>query len=73
MGIGGSINGEVNPTLHADPGERIVVVLVDGDEGTHDIVFPELDVRADPVSRLGETTSVTLTVPKRETTLESWT
>jgi nitrite reductase (NO-forming) len=70
MGIGGSINGEENPTLRAAPGERITVVLIDGDEGTHDVVFPGLNVRTDPVSRLGETTSVTLTVPKRETTFD---
>ncbi|MFN2121154.1 MAG: cytochrome D1 domain-containing protein, partial [Anaerolineales bacterium] len=69
LGVGGDIGGQVNPDLQAAPGERITVVLINGDDGSHDIVFPELGVRSDSVSDLGETTSLTLLVPDRETTL----
>jgi nitrite reductase (NO-forming)/hydroxylamine reductase len=70
LGVGGDIGGQVNPALHAEPGERITVVLINGDDGTHDVVFPELGVKSDSVSGLGKTTSVTLAVPNRDATLE---
>lgn len=70
LGVDGSINGVVNPALHADPGERITVMLVNSGHGTHDIVFPEINVKSDSVTKQGETTSVTFVVPKGDITLE---
>lgn len=63
LGVDGEINGLVNPALHAKPGERITVLLVNSGEGTHDIVFPALNVKSDKITRQGETTSLTFTVP----------
>jgi nitrite reductase (NO-forming)/hydroxylamine reductase len=70
LGVGGDINGEVNPTLMAEPGETIIVVLVNGGWGKHNIYFPALQVETDTVSEKGETTSVTFKVPANETEIE---
>jgi nitrite reductase (NO-forming) len=70
VGVNGSINGVVNPSLSAQPGERITVVLVNSGWGTHDIVFPELNVKSKKISKQGETTSVTFTVPAKDVALE---
>lgn len=70
VGVNGDINGVVNPSLRAEPGERITVVLVNSGWGKHDIVFPELNVRSDRIEKQGETTSVTFTVPAKDASLE---
>src|SRR5512139_3849924 len=53
LGINGDINGLVNPALHASPGEKITVMLVNSGEGEHSIAFPELNVHSDTVSKKG--------------------
>jgi nitrite reductase (NO-forming)/hydroxylamine reductase len=70
LGVDGSINGVVNPALHAEPGERITVMLVNSGEGRHDIVFPDLNVHSDTITKKGETTSITFKVPARDVALE---
>jgi nitrite reductase (NO-forming) len=70
LGVDGAINGLVNPALHAKPGERITILLVNSGEGTHDIVFPKLKVHSDKITKQGETTSVTFTVPDDDVALE---
>jgi len=70
VGINGEINGVANPTLYAKPGERITVYLVNNGWGTHDIAFADLNARSAKITKQGETTSVTFTVPDKETSLE---
>jgi nitrite reductase (NO-forming) len=70
LGVDGSINGLVNPALHAAPGEKVTVMLVNSGEGTHDIVFPKLNVKSDSITKRGETTSVTFTTPKGDGVFE---
>lgn len=70
LGVGGDINGMVNPTLHANPGETITVVLVNSGEGEHDISFPELKIKTKRVTANGESVSVTFTVPAQDVSLE---
>jgi len=70
LGVDGDINGLVNPALHAKPGERITIMLVNSGEGTHNIVFPKLNVHSDTITKQGETTSVTFTVPDKDVALE---
>ncbi len=72
LGVDGEINGVINPALNAKPGERITVMLVNSGEGTHDIVFILPDgkqVQSDKVSKKGETTSITFTVPDKDVTV----
>lgn len=70
LGVDGAINGVVNPALHAEPGERITVMLVNSGDGRHDIVFEGLNVKSDVVTKKGETTSVTFTVPQQEAAIQ---
>ncbi len=73
LGVDGEINGLVNPALHAKPGERITVMLVNGGEGTHDIVFAlpgGREVQSDAIDKRGETTSITFTVPENDAAIE---
>lgn len=70
LGVDGDINGLVNPVLRAKPGERITIMLVNSGEGAHDIVFPALNVASDKITKQGETTSVTFTVPSQDGALE---
>jgi len=69
VGVNENINGEVNPALHAKPGEKITVILINAGNGLHDIVFPELNVKSDTVHKKGETTSVTFAVPNKDVAL----
>lgn len=69
LGVNETINGAVNPALHAKPGEKINVILINSGDGKHDIVFPELNVKSDTVNQKGETTTVTLTMPDKDVVL----
>jgi len=69
IGVNEDINGIENPALHAKPGEKITVILINGGYGEHDIVFPNLNIHSDVIHQKGETTSITFTVPEREMAL----
>jgi len=70
LGVGGDINGVINPTLYADRGETITVMLVNGGEGEHDINFPNLKIKSKRVTEKGKSVSITFTVPNREVEIE---
>jgi nitrite reductase (NO-forming) / hydroxylamine reductase len=70
MGVGGEINGILNPTLVAEAGETVTVTLVNGGWGKHDIYFPDLKIGTKEVTEKGETASVVFKVPDQETELE---
>jgi nitrite reductase (NO-forming) len=52
-GVGGGIDGVVNPTLRAEPGQVVQVTLVNGDGALHDIVAPEFDAKSDQITGQG--------------------
>lgn len=41
MGVGGEIEGVINPTLKANAGDRIKITLINGDPIEHDLVIDE--------------------------------
>lgn len=63
LGVGDEINGQVNPTLHARAGETITVTLINGGEGSHQLVFEGVNAETEVVEKKGESASVTFTVP----------
>jgi len=69
IGVNEDINGSNNPAMHAKPGEKITVILINGGYGEHDIVFPELNIHSDVIHQKGETTTLTFTVPENDTVL----
>lgn len=52
-GVGGEIDGQVNPTLRAEPGQVVQVNLINGDGALHDIVAPEFDAKSDQIAGKG--------------------
>lgn len=63
LGVSDEVNGIPNPTLSAKPGQTITVTLINGGEGQHNITFPEVKASTEVVSKKGQETSVTFTVP----------
>jgi nitrite reductase (NO-forming) len=53
VGVGGDIEGVVNPTLRVAEGDVVQVGLVNGDGVEHDITFPEFKAATDRVNRKG--------------------
>jgi nitrite reductase (NO-forming) len=50
VGMGGEIDGLVNPDLVVEPGSSVVITLLNGDGMQHDLVIPDLDFRTPLVS-----------------------
>ena len=61
IGVGGGIDGVVNPTLSANAGDTLKITLSSGDGVEHDISFPDFGVTSDHV--VGKGSSVSLTFP----------
>lgn len=59
IGVGGDIDGTVNPELHADPGDIVQITLINGDGAQHDWSIPEFDAKTDLITGTG-TSSVTV-------------
>jgi nitrite reductase (NO-forming) len=53
VGVGGDIEGVVNPTLRVNDGDVVQVSLVNNDGIEHDVVFPEFKAGTDRVNRKG--------------------
>src|SRR5262245_7489894 len=51
VGVGGDIEGVVNPTLRVAEGDVIQVGLINGDGVEHDVVFPDFKAATDRVNR----------------------
>ncbi len=67
VGVGGPINGVVNPTLVASVGDTVTVTLTSGDGTEHNIDFPDFNVVSQNVSGKGNSVTVTFGVDKTGT------
>ena len=47
VGVGGDIEGVVNPTLRVAEGDVVQVGLINGDGVEHDVVFPDFKAATD--------------------------
>ena len=70
LGVSDEINGLENPTLSARPGSTITVTLINGGEGQHNLIFPEVQASTDVLTEKGEEASVTFTVPNTHGEME---
>jgi nitrite reductase (NO-forming) len=57
IGVGGAIDGVVNPTLEVAPNAVVQITLVDGDGAQHDIAFPDFNAKSDLITGQGSSTS----------------
>ena len=58
LGVGGTIDGQVNPILSAAEGQTVQIILINGEGAEHDIVFPEQDAKSSRVFGRGASTSI---------------
>jgi len=64
VGVGGSIDGQRNPTLSVGANTPVKVNLVNGDSVQHTISFPDFNATAAAVSKIDEETSINFTPSK---------
>jgi nitrite reductase (NO-forming) len=64
IGVGGEIEGKVNPQLKANPGDTVQITLINGDGVDHDFVIPDLNVASEHVMAKAASTVVVLKVDK---------
>jgi nitrite reductase (NO-forming) len=57
LGVGGAIDGKVNPVLTAAVGQVVQLTLINGEGAEHDIVFPDQDSRSPRVTGKGASTT----------------
>lgn len=62
VGVGGEISGQSNPTLTADVGDVIEIVLTNGDSVQHNVAIEPLNVKSEYVNRLGAETRLVFQV-----------
>jgi nitrite reductase (NO-forming) len=56
-GVGGEIDGVVNPTLRVAPDAVVQITLVDGDGAQHDVAFPDFNAKSDFVTGQGSSST----------------
>lgn len=58
LGVGGAIDGKVNPLLTAAEGQVVQLTLINGEGAEHDIAFPDQDARSPRVTGKGASTTI---------------
>lgn len=61
IGVGGSIDGVVNPDLTANVGDTVTIILINGDPIIHDLVIPDFNVASEQLTQLDQQTTITFT------------
>ncbi len=65
IGVGGDIEGVVNPTLKVEPDAVVQITLVDGDGAQHDIAFPDFNSKSDLITGQGSSTTIVFRADKQ--------
>jgi hypothetical protein len=48
LGVGGEIDGKINPVLSAAEGQAVQVTIINGEGAEHDVAFSDQDARSPP-------------------------
>jgi len=64
IGVGGAIEGKVNPVLTAVEGQVMQLTLINGEGAEHDIVFPDQDAKSPRVTGKGASTTIAFRAAK---------
>ena len=64
IGVGGSIEGKVNPVLTAAEGQVVELTLINGEGAEHDIVFPDQSAKSPRVTGKGSSTTIAFRAAK---------
>ena len=58
IGVGGAIDGQVNPVLSAAEGQVVQVTLINGEGAEHDVVFPDQNAKSPRIFARGASTTL---------------
>jgi nitrite reductase (NO-forming) len=58
IGVGGTIDGQVNPALSAAEGQVVQITLINGEGAEHDIVFPDQNAKSPRITGRGSSTTL---------------
>ena len=64
IGVGGAIDGKVNPILTASEGQVVQLTLINGEGAEHDIVFPDQNAKSPRVTGKGASTTIAFRASK---------
>jgi nitrite reductase (NO-forming) len=64
IGVGGGIDGKVNPLLTASEGQVVELTLINGEGAEHDIVFPDQGTKSPRVTGKGASTTIAFRADK---------
>jgi nitrite reductase (NO-forming) len=67
IGVGGEIDGQVNPDLPASVGDTVAITLVNGDGRFHDIVIDEFNAATPVFGEIGQEETIQFTVDQAGT------
>ena len=62
IGVGGDIDGSINPDLIVQPGSIVRIVLTNGDGMVHDLFLPDFDAKTEYVKKIGDRTELVFEV-----------
>jgi nitrite reductase (NO-forming) len=58
LGVGGTIDGQINPVLSAAEGQVVQITLINGEGAEHDIIFPDQDAKSPRIVSRGASTTI---------------
>ncbi len=58
IGVGGMIDGAVNPVLSAAEGQVVQITLINGEGAEHDIIFPDQNAKSPRITGRGSSTTL---------------
>ena len=58
LGVGGTIDGQINPILSAAEGQMVQIILTNGEGAEHDIVFPDQNAKSPRIVGRGASTTI---------------
>jgi nitrite reductase (NO-forming) len=64
IGVGGAIDGKVNPTLTVSVNQGIQITLINGEGAEHDVAFPDQGAKSPRVTGSGASTTVSFRAAK---------
>jgi nitrite reductase (NO-forming) len=64
IGVGGTIDKVVNPTLQVPAGAAVAITLINGDAGEHDLVVPDFQAASARLRATGAQTTLQFTADK---------
>ena len=67
IGVGGEIDGQVNPDLGANIGDTVVITLINDDGRSHDIMIDEFNVATPVFGERGREESISFTADQAGT------